>query len=432
VKSTFGTNPSFTLVLASLTILCLPCEATTSYSITLSPTPLTFGNVAVGNTVRRTESVNNAGWKTVTLTGAVVSGTGFMLKYHPTFPYKLVAGTSVGFRVSFAPQSRGNFTGAMTVRYKYLQSGSWHWTSRTVQIEGTGTTNAGSLTASPTTENFGTVQISTTKALSETVTNSGSSAITISQITTTGTGYNFNGINPPVTLSSGQSASFKVTFKPQASGTTAGKLTISSNASNPTLSVSLSGTGSVPGKIAVSPSNLNFGNVVDGSRKSLAATVSAVNGPVTVSAANLNGSEFSVSGISFPFTLSSGQTASYRLVFAPSASGTTSASATWLGTASNSPVTQSLTGTGTPPPQHSVTLNWHASTSSNVVGYNVYRGTQSGGPYAQINSALDTATTDVDYTVSAGQTYYYVVTALNASSQESGYSNQIKAVIPSP
>jgi fibronectin type 3 domain-containing protein len=79
-----------------------------------------------------------------------------------------------------------------------------------------------------------------------------------------------------------------------------------------------------------------------------------------------------------------------------------------------------------------VTLNWHASTSANVTGYNVYRGTQSGGPYAKVNTVLDTSTTEVDYAVTAGQTYYYVVTAVNASSQESAYSTQIKAVIPYP
>ena len=36
-------------------------------------------------------------------------------------------------------------------------------------------------------------------------------------------------------------------------------------------------------------------------------------------------------------------------------------------------------------PQHTVSLSWAASTST-VVSYNVYRGTQSGGPYAVLNS----------------------------------------------
>jgi fibronectin type 3 domain-containing protein len=67
-----------------------------------------------------------------------------------------------------------------------------------------------------------------------------------------------------------------------------------------------------------------------------------------------------------------------------------------------------------------------------VVGYNVYRGSQSGGPYSKLNSALDANTTDTDSSVAGGQTYYYVVTAVDSTGLESGYSNQVQAVIPFP
>jgi hypothetical protein len=87
-----------------------------------------------------------------------------------------------------------------------------------------------------------------------------------------------------------------------------------------------------------------------------------------------------------------------------------------------------LTGTGTV--AHSVTLNWNASTSSNVTGYKVYRGTTSGGPYALL-SAPGKVTSATDNNVTSGATYYYVVTAVS-SSAESSYSNQAKAVIPVP
>ena len=67
-----------------------------------------------------------------------------------------------------------------------------------------------------------------------------------------------------------------------------------------------------------------------------------------------------------------------------------------------------------------------------MVGYNVYRGTQSGGPYAVLNSAADASTTYTDSTVQAGQTYYYVVTAVDSSGNESVNSNQAQAVVPTP
>jgi len=81
--------------------------------------------------------------------------------------------------------------------------------------------------------------------------------------------------------------------------------------------------------------------------------------------------------------------------------------------------------------QHTVTLNWTASSSS-VSGYNVYRGTASGGPYTRINTALEAATNYVDNTVHSGTTYYYVVTAEASSGVESSFSNQVTAVVPSP
>lgn len=80
---------------------------------------------------------------------------------------------------------------------------------------------------------------------------------------------------------------------------------------------------------------------------------------------------------------------------------------------------------------HSVTLNWTASTST-VAGYNVYRGTISGGPYTILNSSLVIGTTYTDSTVVAGQTYYYVTTAADASNNQSAYSNEAQAVVPYP
>jgi fibronectin type 3 domain-containing protein len=86
-----------------------------------------------------------------------------------------------------------------------------------------------------------------------------------------------------------------------------------------------------------------------------------------------------------------------------------------------------LSGSATMP-QHSASLSWNTSTSSDVSGYNVYRGTASGGPYTRINSVTTPFFTDS--TVQAGTTYYYVTTAVSTSGTESSYSNQAQAAIP--
>lgn len=84
-------------------------------------------------------------------------------------------------------------------------------------------------------------------------------------------------------------------------------------------------------------------------------------------------------------------------------------------------------GTGTT--SHTVDLSWNASTSQ-VVGYNVYRGSQTGGPYTMINPVLEASTNFADSNVQSGQTYYYVVTSVDSSSHESAYSSPAQASIP--
>src|SRR5579859_7457822 len=79
---------------------------------------------------------------------------------------------------------------------------------------------------------------------------------------------------------------------------------------------------------------------------------------------------------------------------------------------------------------HDVTLNWNASNSSGVAGYNVYRGAISGGPYTRLNSSAVTVTSYNDNAVQPGQTYFYVVTSVSLNNVESSYSNEVMAPIP--
>ncbi|MGA8150081.1 MAG: hypothetical protein WB952_03970 [Terriglobales bacterium] len=81
---------------------------------------------------------------------------------------------------------------------------------------------------------------------------------------------------------------------------------------------------------------------------------------------------------------------------------------------------------------HSVTLSWHApapETGVQVIGYNVYRGTSSGGPYVTIAARVPGLTYN-DPIVSSGRTYFYVVTAVDQHHRESKYSTEITVAIP--
>jgi len=95
-------------------------------------------------------------------------------------------------------------------------------------------------------------------------------------------------------------------------------------------------------------------------------------------------------------------------------------------------VNASLGGTCITYNSHAVTLNWTASSSTGVAGYDVFRSTTSGGPYTQMNSTLITGTTYKDTAVSPGVTYYYVATSVTSSGVQSAYSSQISATVPTP
>jgi hypothetical protein len=78
----------------------------------------------------------------------------------------------------------------------------------------------------------------------------------------------------------------------------------------------------------------------------------------------------------------------------------------------------------------SVTLNWQASTSLGVTGYNVYRRVGTSGTYTKINTSPVTALTFRDSSVTLNTTYQYAVSALDVSGNESALSSPATAVIP--
>ena len=78
---------------------------------------------------------------------------------------------------------------------------------------------------------------------------------------------------------------------------------------------------------------------------------------------------------------------------------------------------------------HVVDLSWKASTSSDVVGYNVYRSLD-GATWKKINASLIASTLYGDSTVANSTTYYYAATAVDISGKESSKSSSIKAIVP--
>ena len=394
-----------------------------------NPTSLSLGNVQVGTNQTQTETLTNSGGANLTISQATVTGTGFSYT-GLSLPLTLAPNQSTTFGAAFAPTSAGISNGSLSITI----SGSS--TSFAIALSGTGVTPA-TLSATPASLTFTNVQVGQSSTQTETVQNTGGSNAQISQVAASGTGFSISGITTPVTLTPGQSASFSLTFAPQSAGSFSGSVPIASNASNSTLSITLSGSAIAQSQGTLSVSPVNVGNVTVGTSGTQTGTLSATGASVSVSSVSLSGtnpSEFSISGLSFPVTVTTSQPVSFTVNFTPGATGAASASAFFAGNGSNSPSTATLTGTGTAAPVHTVSLSWTASTSSSITSYNVYRavyGTTSCDSYSNIGSTSSSITTYADSVVTDGTTYCYATTAVDASG-ESGYSNITQAVIPPP
>ena len=104
-------------------------------------------------------------------------------------------------------------------------------------------TAANSLAASKTSLSFGNVKLGGSGVLGVTITNAGHSVIAISNVSIAGAGFSASGVPTGLILAPGQTSILDVTFAPSATGTLKGSVTLTSDATNRTVTVSLSGTG---------------------------------------------------------------------------------------------------------------------------------------------------------------------------------------------
>jgi hypothetical protein len=405
----------------------LSARGVTQRGMTTGPASLSFGNTKVGTSRSQTETLKNSGGQNLTVSTATITGTGFIFT-GLRLPLTLAPNQSTTFAVRFAPQAAGSSNGTLSLN----SSGSS--TSVDIALSGNGVAPA-TLIPTPASLTFNNVHVGKSQTLTETVRNTGGLDTILSQVTIAGKGFNISGISTPLMLAPGQSTSFNVTVAPQSAGNYSGSVAIASNASDPTLTIPLSGSATgQTGQLSLSPGTFNVGNVVVGKSGSQSGTLTAIGAGVTVSSVDPGSSEFSIRGLSLPLTIAAGASANFTVAFTPQTSGVASVTGSFTSNASNSPMIATLTGTGTPAVAHVVSLSWTASTSSNVAGYNIYRAiyTSACGSYSKINPGLNATTTYTDTSVAGGQTYCYATTAVDSTAVESGYSNTAEAMIPSP
>jgi hypothetical protein len=177
------------------------------------------------------------------------------------------------------------------------------------------------LTSNSVSLNFGNVNVGSSASQTITLTNSASGTVSISKVAVTGTGFSATAITAPLSLVKGGQASLKITFTPTAMGSAPGTVTVTSNASNPNLTVTLSGVGMMP-KISAVPSNVAFGNVPVGVSNTQTLTVQdSGNANLIVSQTAITGTGFSISGPALPATVTPGNSVALTVRFSPGAAG---------------------------------------------------------------------------------------------------------------
>jgi hypothetical protein len=288
-----------------------------------------------------------------------------------------------------------------------------------------------SLKVTPDSVDFGSVTLGSVDSQTLRLSNPSAADVTVTRVTSSGHEFFVTGLSLPLILTAGQSELFNCSFKPNQVGQFSGSISITTNAARFPLVIKLSGAGTTSKvQLSPSPTTVSFGDVTvgSGSTKNV-MLVNTGNTGVTITDVSVAGTGFVASG-GTNVTLAPNQSTNIAVSFDPKAVGGVQGT---LSIASNAPPLQiTLTGQGTGQSvQHSVSLMWSPSSPS-VVGYNVYRGTVSGGPYGKLNASPDPNTSYTDHSVLSGNTYYYVVTSAGTNNLESAYSIEVSVAIPTP
>src|SRR5580704_16842797 len=187
------------------------------------------------------------------------------------------------------------------------------------------------------------------QTLPVTLTNNGSSSVTVSSVSVSNAAFVVNNFTVPQTLAAGQVIDFSVTFTPAGIGNVNGTVTFTSNASNNPLNLQVAGQGVNNWGLQANPASLAFGSVLLGSSSTLPLTVvNSGSTSETISLGQVGGVGYSVSGVTLPLTLEAGQSFTFSVTFAPKAAG--SSIGNILATSPSSPALNvPLSGTGAAP-----------------------------------------------------------------------------------
>lgn len=362
-------------------------------TISVNPTSYDFANIAMGSSSSHTFTISNNGSAALSISNITASGPGFSVQ-GISFPISVAANKSTTISATFAPTAVGPVGGTLTIANNSPSP------SMVVTLNGTGTGQAQpTIAVSPTSFDFANVAVGVASSHSFTISNTSSTALSISNIVAAGAEFSISGFALPVSVPANQSTTISAKFLPTAAGPVGGSITITNNSATPSVVITLNGTGVAAGQpvIAVNPTSVSFGNVTVGAPNSQAILIQN-NGTasLTISQATVSGTGFSISGLTTPATIATGGSTTFNVAFSPTTGGAVSGSVSLVSNAAGSPLAIPLSGTGVAP-----TLTLGASTSSIAFG-NVTVGGNSSQSVTLTNSGNSTVTIGTVGTTGAG------------------------------
>lgn len=315
----------------------------------LSPNPLAFPSTLVGTAATALPmTLSNPGTAALTITSISVTGTNASsFGQSNNCGASLAAGASCTITVTFTPASTGSLSASVSVVDN--ATGSPH----TAALTGTGTAPQSSLTLSTLTYS-GTLVGTSASTQTTTLSNPGTAPLTITGISIAGTNASsFGQINTcGASLAAGATCTITVTFTPASAGSLSASLSIADNATGSPQTVSLSGTGTAPQAI-LSPNPLAFPNTLVGTpATALPMTLSNPGtAPLTITSISVTGTNASSFGQSnnCGASLAAGATCTITVTFTPASAAALTAAISVTDSATGSPHTAALTGTGVAP-----------------------------------------------------------------------------------
>ena len=394
---------------------------TSKAGLHLTPNAIDFGSVGVGSNANQPVIVGNRGSKKVTLTNISATGSEFSISGF-SGPTVLQPGQTLKLTAAFAPTSAGQVSGNISV------TTASQGPAMMATLKGKGATSLLSVTPSPV--NFGNVSEGSPSTQTVKLSNEGAESVVITSVSASGKDFSVSGVTTPQTLTPKQSVTLTAKFDPSSGGAETGNISVA--ASGGAVEIGLSGVGIAPSvQLVPSTTAVAFGNVTVGKTVTQQVTLKSTgNSNADISNITVNGSGYSLSGISPPMKLDPNQSAVLTVSFDPKAAGNLPGTVTIYSNAPNSPLKIGLSGDGTTTDQLAVELKWEQSASPNIVGYYVYRSLKSGSSFSRLNSQADSGTSYTDNTVASGKTYIYVVTAVDSKSVQSANSSPITVSIP--